>query len=194
MQDIESTFQVGHSLRGRYTVIEVLGQGASGAVYLVKDEQDSHKRFVLKEVKDTHRKERDSFCFDAAALKRLYHPSLPDIYKAFSDDKTDGFSILMEYVEGSSLEEVRQLMPGKRFSLHTALTLLSPVMDSTSYLHRQQPHLVHGDIKPSIIIASLAGSATPTKLVDFGGADNSFTDIPTQQSSLNYRATEQFGK
>ena len=100
----------------------------------------------------------------------------------------------MDYVEGSNLEEVRQLMPGKRFSLHTALTLLSPIMDATSYLHSQQPHLVHGDIKPSNIIASLAGSATPTKLVDFGGADTSFTDITDQQGTLNYRAPEQFGK
>jgi serine/threonine protein kinase len=194
MHDIVSTLQVGHSLRGQYTVIEVLGQGASGAVYLVKEEQDSHKRFVLKEVIHAHRKERNVFSFDAAALKRLYHPALPDIYKLFSDDKIDGFYILMDYVEGSNLEEVRQLMPGERFSLHTTLTLLSPIMDATSYLHRQQPHLVHGDIKPSNIIASLAGSATPTKLVDFGGADNSFTDIPTVQNTLNYRAPEQFGK
>ncbi len=194
MHDIESTLQVGHVLRGQYTVIEVLGQGAFGAVYLVKDERDSQKRFVLKEVRYAHREERNVFSFDAAALKRLYHPALPDIYKVFSDDKIDGFYILMDYVEGSNLEEVRQLMPGKRFSLHTALTLLSPIMDATSYLHRQQPHLVHGDIKPSNIIASLAGSATPTKLVDFGGADTSFTDTPAQQSTLNYRAPEQFGK
>jgi hypothetical protein len=37
MHDIESTLQVGHLLRGQYTVIEVLSQGAFGAVYLVKD-------------------------------------------------------------------------------------------------------------------------------------------------------------
>ena len=194
MHDIESTLQVGHLLRGQYRVIEVLGQGASGAVYLVKDERDSQKQFVLKEVRDAQREERNVFSFDAAALKRLYHPVLPDIYKVFSDDKIDRFCILMDYVEGSNLEEVRQLMPGKRFSLHTALTLLSPIMDATSYLHGQQPHLVHGDIKPSNIIASLAGSATPTKLVDFGGADTAFTDTSDQQGTLNYRAPEQFGK
>jgi serine/threonine protein kinase len=194
MHDIEATLPIGHSLQGQYTVIEVLGQGASCAVYLVKDERDSQKRLVLKEVKNAHYKERNDFSFDAAALKRLYHPALPDIYKVFSDKKSDEFYILMDYVEGSNLEEVRQLMPGKRFSLHTALTLLSPIMDATSYLHRQQPHLVHGDIKPSNIIASLTGSTTPTKLVDFGGADNSFTDISDQQSTFNYRAPEQFGK
>ena len=195
MHELESTLQVGYVLWGHYTVIEVLGQGASGAVFLVKDEQDSQKRFVLKEVKDdAQRDERNAFSFDAAALKRLYHPALPDIYKVFSDDKIDGFYILMDFVEGSNLEVVRQLMPGKRFSLHTALTLLSPIMDATSYLHGQQPHLVHGDIKPSNIIASLAGSATPTQLVDFGGADTTFTNTPAQQGTRNYHAPEQFGK
>ncbi|HXZ04225.1 MAG TPA: serine/threonine-protein kinase, partial [Ktedonobacteraceae bacterium] len=194
MHDIESTLQTGHIVGGQYTVIEVLGQGASGAVYLVKDEQDSQKRFVLKEVNYAQHEERSGFSFDAAALKRLFHPALPDIYKVFSDDKVDGFYILMDYIDGSNLEEVRQLMPGKRFSLHTALTLLSPIMDATSYLHRQQPHLVHGDIKPSNIIASLAGTSTPTKLVDFGGADTTLPGTTAEHSTLNYRAPEQFGK
>jgi Protein kinase domain/Protein of unknown function (DUF4012) len=196
MQDIESTLQVGHSVGERYRVLQVLGRGAHGAVYLVQDDRDSHKRFVLKHVRDAARhNRRESFSFDAAALKRLSHPALPDIYKVFSDDKLDGFAILMDYVEGSNLEEVRQLMPGKRFSLHTALTLLSPIMDATSYLHRQQPHLVHGDIKPANILASLAGSATPTRLVDFGGAESAGSaDAPAGQSTRNYRAPEQFGR
>src|SRR5438876_1645457 len=99
MHDIESTLQVSHLLVGQYTVIEVLGKGAFGAVYLVKDERNFQKRFVLKEVRDAHHEGRNVFSFDAAALKRLYHPALPDIYKVFSDDKIDGFYILMEYVE-----------------------------------------------------------------------------------------------
>jgi len=175
-------------------VIEVLGQGAFGTVYLVKDERNPQKQFTLKEVRHTSRDERNSFSFDAAALKRLYHPALPDIYQIFSGDNNDLFYILMDYVEGSNLEDVRQLMPGQRFSLHTALTLMSPIMDAISYLHQQHPHLVHGDIKPSNIIASLAGKDTPTKLVDFGGVNTLYTDTPAEQSKLNYRAPEQFGK
>jgi serine/threonine protein kinase len=194
MHDIESTLQVGHLLQGQYRVIDVLGLGALGGVYLAKDERNSQKRFVLKEVRHAHHEERSVFSFDAAALKRLFHPALPDIYKVFSDNKIDGFYILMDYVEGSNLEEVRQLMPGKRFSLNTTLTLLSPIIDAISYLHRQNPHLVHGDIKPSNIIASLAGTATPTKLVDFGGVDKSFTGTSALQGMFNYRAPEQFGR
>src|SRR6266480_6993445 len=195
MHDIESAPQVGHSVLEHYTVVEVLGQGEHGAVYLVKDVRDSQKRFVLKEVRDVaHRKERERFSFDAAALKRLSHPALPDIYKVFSDDKLDGFSILMDYVEGSNLEAVRQLMPGKRFSLHTALTLLSPIMDAVSYLHRQHPPLIHGDIKPSNIILPGAALASPSQLVDFGGGKNVYAEVTARQHTFNFRAPEQYGR
>jgi serine/threonine protein kinase len=194
MHGLQSALRTGNVLRGQYSVFDVLGLGAFGAVYLVKDEQNSQRKFVLKEVMHTNQEKQCAFSFDAAALKRLYHPALPDIYQLFSGDENDRFYILTDYVEGPSLEQMRQLMPGKRFSLHTALTLMSPIMDAISYLHRQHPHLVHGDIKPCNIIASLAGTATRTKLVDFGGVHNVYTDASAQQGKLNYRAPEQFGR
>ena len=74
MHDIESTFQVGHVLWGQYTVIEVLGQGASGAVYLVKDERDSQKRFVLKEVIYAHRDGAKCFLFRCCGAETTLSP------------------------------------------------------------------------------------------------------------------------
>src|SRR5260221_14238922 len=66
-------------------------------------------------------------------------------------------------------------------------------MDAVSYLHRQHPPLIHGDIKPSNIIAPTAGAPTPLKLVDFGGVKNLCTDATAQHSALNFRAPEQYG-
>jgi len=173
-------------------VIGLLGQGASGAVYLVADERTHQKLFVLKEVMHAVREERDGFPFDVAALKQLDHPALPRIYRVFYNVNHDRFYILMDYVEGSSLEVMRPLLPGKRFSLHAAMTLMSPIMDAVSYLHRQHPPLIHGDIKPSNIIAPTAGAPTPLKLVDFGGVKNLCTDATAQRSALNFRAPEQY--
>src|SRR5258708_26338856 len=73
------------------------------------------------------------------------------------------------------------------------MTLMSPIMDAVSYLHRQHPPLIHGDIKPSNIIAPTAGAPTPLKLVDFGGVKNLCTDATAQHSALNFRAPEQYG-
>ena len=193
MHDLQSTFRTGHLIRRQYRVIDLLGQGASGAVYLVADERTQQKLFVLKEVMHAVREERGGFPFVAAALKQLDHPALPRIYRVFHSGNDDRFYILMDYVEGSSLEGMRALMPGKRFSLQAAMTLMSPIMDALSYLHRQHPPLIHGDIKPSNIIAPTAGAPTPLKLVDFGGVKNLCTDAAAQHSALNFRAPEQYG-
>src|SRR5712691_4060509 len=98
MKDMQSPFGVGILIRGQYAVADLLGRGASGAVYLVRDERHHQNLFVLKEVMHTIRKERRGFPFDAAVLKRLKHPALPRIYQIFHSDKHDRFYILMDYV------------------------------------------------------------------------------------------------
>src|SRR2546429_1637768 len=192
MRDIQSSLRAGQLLREQYRVVKLLGQGASGAVYLVVDEQQRPKLYALKEVVHAVREGQRDFPFDVAALKQLDHPALPRVYRVFHGDNHDRFSLLMDYVEGNSLEAMRQLMPGKRFSLHAAMTLMSPIMDAVSYLHRQHPPLIHADIKPSNIIAPNAGASTPSQLVDFGGVQNLCTDATAQQGMLNFRAPEQY--
>src|SRR5437868_7888416 len=190
MRDIQSSLRAGQLLREQYRVVKLLGQGASGAVYLVVDEQKRQKLYALKEVVHAVREGQRDFPFDVAALKQLDHPALPRVYRVFHDDHHNRFSLLMDYVEGNSLEAMRQLMPGKRFSLHTAMTLMSPIMDAVSYLHRQHPPLIHGDIKPSNIIVPKAGA--PPVLVDFGGVKDLDADTTAPQSRFNYRAPEQY--
>src|SRR6266516_521487 len=194
MNDMQSTLRAGHVIRGQYRVIDLLGRGAFGAVYLVKDEQNHQNLFALKEVMHVVREERPGFPFDAATLKRLDHPALPGIYQVFQSNDHDRFYILMDYVEGYNLEIMRQLMPGKRISLHAAMTLLSPIMDAVSYLHRQHPPLIHGDIKPSNIILPGAAMASPSQLVDFGGGKNVYAEVTARQHTFNFRAPEQYGR
>src|SRR2546421_7774447 len=193
MRDIQSSLRAGQLLREQYRVVKLLGQGASGAVYLVVDEQQRPKLYALKEVVHAVREGQRDFPFDVAALKQLDHPALPRVYRVFHDDNHNRFSLLMDYVEGNSLEAMRQLMPGKRFSLHTAMTLMSPIMDAVSYLHRQHPPLIHGDIKPSNIILPGAALTSPSQLVDFGGGKNVYAEATARQHTFNFRAPEQYG-
>ena len=192
MKNKQATHGPHYFIQGRYRVIESLGKGASGAVYLVEDESPPQKHFALKEVTHLVREERADFTYDAAALQRLDHPALPRIHQLLQNDSRDGFCLLMDYCQGSNLEVMRQLMPGKRFSLQAAMTLMSPIMDAVSYLHRQHPHLIHGDIKPSNIIAPVAGTSSASKLVDFGGVISFARGDSTQASTSPFRAPEQF--
>src|SRR5437588_6351199 len=177
-------------IRGQYVIVDLLGKGASGAVYLVTDQRHPHNHFVLKEVMHAVRKERRGSPFDAALLRRLKHRALPRMYQLFPGDKHDRFYLLMDYIQGSNLEVVQQSVSGQRFSLPEAITLMSPIVDAVSYLHRQHPPLIHGDIKPSNIIVPKAGA--PPVLVDFGGVKDLGADTTAPQSRLNYRAPEQY--
>jgi serine/threonine protein kinase len=179
-------------IQGHYAMVNLLGRGISGAVYLVKDVHHPQNRFVLKEVMHAVGKERCGFPFDDAMLRRLNHLALPRMYQVFPGDKHDRFSILMDYIEGSNLEVVQQSVPGKRFSLPEVMTLMAPIIDAVSYLHRQQPPLIHGDIKPSNIIVPKAG--TSPVLVDFGGVKDLHADTIAHQRTLNYRAPEQYSR
>jgi serine/threonine protein kinase len=192
MNDTQSTLHAGYLLRGQYRIIDLLGKGTSGAVYLVVDERKPEKQFALKEVMHVIHEEQHGFPFSPAALKQLNHPALPHVHRVFYSNNRDRAYILMDYIEGSNLRVMRQLMPGKRLSLHAAMTLMSPIMDAVSYLHQQKPHMIHGDIKPANIIAPIASVSTTSKLVDLGGIRE--LDTNTRQRVLNYRAPEQFGK
>lgn len=185
----QSTFTIGSLIRGRYIVIDLLGHGPSGSVYLVRDKRNPSPAFVLKEV---IRKERFRFLSYAKVLRQLKHTALPRIYQVFLSDTHDRFYILMDYVEGQTMEAVQQEIAGKRFSLPETMTFMSPIIDAVRYLHLQQPPLIHGDIKPTNIIVPKPGA--PSMLVDFGGINDLRSNSTTHQRTLNYRAPEQYSE
>src|SRR2546423_8563481 len=178
-------------IRGQCVIVDLLGKGASGAVYLVTGQRHPHNHFVLKEVMHAVRKERRGSPFDARVLRRLKHRALPRMYQLFPGDKHDRFYLLMDYIEGSNLVVVQRSVPGQRFSLPEAMTLMSPILDAVSYLHRQHPPLIHADIKPSNIIVPKAGAPSPSQLVDFGGGKNVYAEVMARQHTFNFCAPGQ---
>ena len=193
MQDIQMTLPIGTILRDRYVVEELLGKGGFGAVYLVRDLRVRQNQFALKELIDSSKLERERFTFEGEVLKRVDHPALPRIYRVFDDDKSGRAYILMDYIEGSNLEVLRQQQPEKHFSLSRVLFLIAPIIDAVSYLHHQQPPIIHRDIKPANIIVPRTSEGTV--LVDFGIAkeyDPDSTTTAVRRASPGYGAPEQY--
>lgn len=193
MQDIQMTLPIGTILRDRYVVEELLGKGGFGAVYLVRDLRVRQNQFALKELIDSSKQERERFTFEGEVLKRVDHPALPRIYRIFDDDKSGRAYILMDYIEGSNLEVLRQQQPEKHFSLSRVLFLIAPIIDAVSYLHHQQPPIIHRDIKPANIIVPRTSEGTV--LVDFGIAkeyDPDSTTTAVRRASPGYGAPEQY--
>src|SRR5437660_10312098 len=157
MQQTQTTLPIGTIIQDRYMVERLLGQGGGGAVYLVRDQRANSNLFALKELIDQNKHDRKQFIFEGELLSRLDHPSLPHVYHVFYDQAHQRTYMLMDYIDGPSLEVLRRRQPEKRFSLLAVLSLAGPIMDAITYLHRQHPPVLHRDIKPSNIIVPAGG-------------------------------------
>ncbi len=101
--------------------------------------------------------------------------------------------MLMDYVQGRNLNDLRKEQPERRFALSVALALLSPIVDALIYLHHQDPPIIHRDIKPGNIIVPTDGNGA--MLVDFGTAKEYHSDATTsivRQLTTGYAAPEQY--
>lgn len=174
MQKLHTTLQLGMIIRRRYVVEGVLGQRSFGAVYLVRDQRNNQKLFVLREVPKPGWKDRYQAFFKSNASRHPDHPALSHVYGVFNDNKLDRAFMLMDYIEGPNLEILRQGQPEQRFSLHEVMTLIAPVMGAVSHLHSQHHPITHGNIKPSNIIMRKEGAGTA--LVGFSIVHKSGTD------------------
>src|SRR5713101_9386499 len=178
----------------RFVIEGVLGKGEFGAVYLVRELDNTHNLFALKELINPNKGDRERFAFEGEVLKRLNHKVLPRVHRVFENDKLKRVYLLMDYIKGRNLEVLRGEQPGKCFPLPLVLVLLAPIVDALKYLHAQDPPIVHRDIKPANIIVPVG--ADEAVLVDFGSAKEYVANAGTTVISHltpGYAALEQYG-
>ncbi len=177
----------------RYRIMGLLGKGGFGAVYLVNDRHLQEHEFALKELIEPSGHDHERLLFECELLKRLDHPSLPRVYHVFEYEKLKRVYLLMEYIKGKNLEDLREEQPDGRFPLKLALNIMAPIVDALSYLHQQEPPIVHRDIKPDNIIVPMDGGEAV--LVDFGTAKEFVHDGTTtvfRHGSPGYAPIEQY--
>src|ERR1700730_2305554 len=197
MSQEQMTLPVGATVQDtygdRYRIKALLGKGGFGAVYLVNDRNTQEHEFALKELIEPGAHDHERLLFECDILKRLDHPSLPRVYHVFEYEKLRRIYLLMEYIRGKNLEDLREEQPDKRFPLKLALAIMLPIVDALSYLHQQEPPIVHRDIKPDNIIVPMDdGEAV---LVDFGTAKEFISDGTTtvfRHGSPGYAPVEQY--
>ena len=159
---------VGRILAGRYRVERLLGAGASGAVWFVRDTREKGKVWALKEldVSSLTMSEQNEawamFSREADLLMSLEHPYLPRGRGRFQE--AGRHYLIMERVEGPTLQSV---IEEARRPLHErdVLPWALQLCEVLHYLHSLQPPIVYRDLKPANVMVSVRG---PLKLVDFG--------------------------
>jgi serine/threonine protein kinase len=159
-------------LRTRYRIRERIGTGGMGNIYLADDLRLEGRLCALKEVEHDRsvpanllKEARLQFRREANVLARLDHPNLPKVSDFFSLGPRD--YLVMDYIPGKDLRALMMEVRQKNIFLEETdiLSWSNQLADALSYLHQQDPPLVHRDVKPSNL------KITPNKvlkLVDFG--------------------------
>jgi Protein kinase domain len=150
------------TLKDRYQLTRLLGRGGMGEVYLAEDTLLSRQVAVKKVLYSGNEYLLRTAQTEAMVLARLRHESLPKILDYFNADQTQ--YIVMEYIEGQDLGEMLQLNHGP-FPLAKVWPWAETLLDVLEYLHRQEPPVVHRDIKPQNIKITSEGKLF---LLDFG--------------------------
>jgi serine/threonine-protein kinase len=145
-----------------------------GAVYLADDERLSGRRVAVKALNapgELTEEAVQQLAGEAQVLARLDHPSLPrvsDFFVCGEDEAVEAtVVIVMDYVAGQDLSEIVKETRRKGRFLPEAqvLSWAETLCDTLTYLHLQEPPVLHRDIKPGNV--KLAPDGT-IKLVDFG--------------------------
>lgn len=176
-------------IAGRYSLDREIGRGGTGVVWLGRDEvlgrQVALKRLGLlasADRTDLARVERE-----ARLSARLNHPHVVATFDLVVDTDSDAHWLVMEYVEGTTLDQIVQ-QTGK-LSPDNAAPLLSQAADALVAAH--SAGIAHRDVKPSNILVDRSGHV---KLTDFGIArfatDPSLTQTGMVTGSPAYLAPE----
>jgi hypothetical protein len=170
--------------KGRYTLARTLGTGGMGVVWLAFDEQ--LKEFVaLKFLPPEVRNDAgalDDLRRETLKSRQLSHPHIVRIHDMHQFDDEPPF-ISMEYVDGSTLQELRLRQPQRLLSWPQLAPLLEQLCQALDYAHREG--VVHRDLKPSNLMVDHKGWL---KLADFGIAA-AVTDSSTQMTLSPIKGT-----
>jgi serine/threonine-protein kinase len=129
------------------------------------------RRVLLKVLNTQWRKEKDlieRFQREAKICARMDHPNIVKIFDF--NQSEDSFFISMEFIEGSTLDDLIKDQQAIEFS--TILNITIQILHGLSFAHQQG--IIHRDIKPSNIMISTEGSV---RITDFGLAIVS--DLPS---------------
>ncbi len=166
---------------GKYDVIDTIGRGGMGVVYLAKDPYLDRLVAIKMMNVDIHENTDflERFYREAKSTASLQHPNIVTVYD-LGEHEGRPF-LVMQYLEGNSLEDL--LRAHRPMPLLEKINIIAEVCQGLGYAH--QHGIIHRDIKPANIMILNDGGV---KIVDFGIArlgDHSLTqDRTVRRQSL----------
>src|SRR4030095_15521050 len=171
---------------GRYKLLQQLGEGGCGVVYMAEQLEPVRRRVALKIIKlgmDT-RSVMARFEAERQALALLDHPNIAKVLDAGATETGRPYFV-MELVRGLKITDY---CDEKKLSTRERLDLFIQVCQAVQHAH--QKGIIHRDIKPSnILVADNDGIPVP-KIIDFGIAKATTSQPLTDKTT--FTAFEQF--
>lgn len=166
--DVTSREMAGAAARviGHYQLLEKIGEGGMGEVWLADQKEPVRRRVALKLVKAgmNTREVIGRFESERQALALMEHAAIAKVFEAGSTAEGAPY-FAMEYVAGVPITEY---CDNHRLSIKERLELFMRVCEGVRHAH--QKAVIHRDLKPSnILVAEVDGRAAP-KIIDFGVA------------------------
>jgi eukaryotic-like serine/threonine-protein kinase len=155
---------VGSLIAGRYELLEVLGQGGMGVVFMARQTQPVKRVVALKLIKlgMDSKQVLARFETERQALALMNHPNIAKVLDAGTADTGRPFFV-MELVKGVPITrfcDERQLSPRQR------LELFIPVCQAIQHAH--QKGIIHRDITPTNVLVALYDDRPVPMVIDFG--------------------------
>jgi serine/threonine protein kinase/tetratricopeptide (TPR) repeat protein len=149
---------------GPYKILDFLGEGGMGAVYLAEQEQPIRRKVALKVVKlgmDT-KEVIARFESERQALAMMNHPNIAQVHDAGTTERGASYFV-MEHVAGIPITDY---CDKHRLSTRERLEIFIPVCQAIQHAH--QKGIIHRDIKPSNVLVALQDGKPVPKIIDFG--------------------------
>ncbi|MBI3714492.1 MAG: serine/threonine protein kinase, partial [Betaproteobacteria bacterium] len=164
----ESDFQVERigTMIGRYKLLEKIGEGGFGVVFMAEQVEPVQRKVALKIIKagmDT-REVIARFEAERQAIALMDHPSIARALDAGATDAGRPYFV-MELVRGISITDY---CDRENLSTHARLQLFTKVCQAVQHAH--QKGVIHRDLKPSNVLVTLLDGEPVPKVIDFGVA------------------------
>ena len=151
---------------GRYTLIEEIGEGGFGIVYLAEQAAPVRRKVALKVLKpgmDT-REVVSRFKAERQALALMDHPHIAQVYDGGATENGRPYFV-MELVDGTP---ITTYCTEHKLSIRQRLELFLDVTSAVQHAH--QKGIIHRDLKPSNVLVSTHEGRPAVKVIDFGVA------------------------
>ena len=181
---------------GRYRLLQRVGEGGMGEVWLAEQTEPVRRQVALKVIKAGMDSAQVVARFEAErqALALMDHPTIATVFDGGTTPQGRPY-FAMEYVKG---EPITAYCDRHRLTTKERLQLFTQVCEGVQHAH--QKGIIHRDLKPSNVLVSVQGERPVPKIIDFGVAKAAsqqltdrglFTELGVLVGTPEYMSPEQ---